>query len=154
MTYEGAKWRAKAAQEKLPTADVFIGIENGMYERDGNEKKYDYRKRPLDGHWIDVAAIVILCKDGTETVLWSDTIEIPANAEPSEDGEWTYRRDPHSWLTNNARPRAKFLSDCLKTYKIWYKVFYDVTSTVNGLSRISLPSTFIWILCIPNALGL
>jgi len=118
MTYEGAKWRAKAAQAKLPTADYFIGIENGMYEKDGNEKKYDYKKRPLDGHWIDIAAVVILCKDGTETVLWSDTIEIPADAEPSEDGEWTYRRDPHSWLTNNARPRAKFLSDCLKTHKI------------------------------------
>jgi len=144
MTYEGAKWRANAAKAKLPTADYFIGIENGMYERDGHEKKYDYRKRPLEGNWLDVAAIVILHKDG-EIVLWSDTIEIPADAQPSEDGEWSYRKDPHAWLTDNARPRAKFLGDCLRrniNSKRTFSNIFPVNSYINFMYSFSA-----WFIC-------
>eukprot|EP01089_Gocevia_fonbrunei_P009509 TRINITY_DN21829_c0_g1_i1.p1 TRINITY_DN21829_c0_g1~~TRINITY_DN21829_c0_g1_i1.p1 ORF type:complete len:167 (+),score=36.33 TRINITY_DN21829_c0_g1_i1:49-549(+) len=108
-TEKGARYRAFVAKKIIPTANIWIGIENGMWQDD------------KDNTWVDGACIVILVcgKDGnhSEAVIWSDVIEIPENYPKGPNGEWSIDKDPHRIITNGKRPRAQFLSDALTAWK-------------------------------------
>mmetsp|Transcript_30432 Transcript_30432/g.33998 ORF Transcript_30432/g.33998 Transcript_30432/m.33998 type:complete len:265 (-) Transcript_30432:49-843(-) len=102
-TKKGAMNRAYGAKRKKRQANYWIGIENGMWET-----KKD--------HWVDGACIVIIIAGKkSNVVLWSDTLVIPPVRpfEKGPNGEWSILKDPHSVLTNGARPRVDFLADTL-----------------------------------------
>ncbi len=75
QTIQGARYRAEYAKKSEPEGDIWIGIENGMFQ-DLNQK------------WLDAAAIVILERDAGESIIWSDCIEIPDGMEKGPCGEW------------------------------------------------------------------
>lgn len=110
QTEEGARHRAVEAHKAKPDADLWVGIENGMYqvEHEGQLK------------WVDAACIVVICKKeggNVESVVWSDEIDIPADFPKGPEGEWSVLKDPHNEITQGKRPRASFISDALLAWK-------------------------------------
>eukprot|EP01119_Soliformovum_irregulare_P021616 TRINITY_DN7234_c0_g1_i1.p1 TRINITY_DN7234_c0_g1~~TRINITY_DN7234_c0_g1_i1.p1 ORF type:complete len:174 (+),score=51.49 TRINITY_DN7234_c0_g1_i1:60-581(+) len=107
VTYDGAKYRAVAASKEDPSADLWAGIENGMYRNDQDVM-------------VDAACIVLLLKTEngmTEEVLWSDELVIPPNMKKGRNGEWSYLKDPHIVVTNGKRSREQFIADRLRQWK-------------------------------------
>jgi len=101
QTIEGAKFRAEYARKFHPTADVWIGIENGMF-KDSEDK------------WVDAGAIVILEK-GEFNVIWTDQVYIPEDMEKGPNGEWSKLKDPHIVITG--KPRALFISEAIIKFR-------------------------------------
>jgi adenine phosphoribosyltransferase len=109
----GARNRARGAREGS-TGAWSVGIENGVVL--------------LDGRWLDVAAIVLLSPDGTETVRWSEAVAVPEGYVARAEAEGFERTtvgaivardlgsspdDPHAALTAGRRPRAAILAETL-----------------------------------------
>lgn len=111
-TEKGAKYRAEEAKRLRPEADCWIGIENGMWKKKGEEEKADDV-----ADWEDGASIIILTSDGKEEAIWSDTIDIPKVFPKGPNGEWSVHKDPHDIITKGQRSRVAFLSDALQTWK-------------------------------------
>jgi non-canonical (house-cleaning) NTP pyrophosphatase len=109
-TLLGATTRSAAARAAHPEADLAIGIENGMWERQ------DDATCP----WEDGACVVITSRGGVSFAVWSDTLPIPRQHpyQRGPNGEWSKLKDPHSVLTNGARPRQAFLRDALVAFLI------------------------------------
>ena len=74
--------------------------------------------------FVDGACIVVIERvDGKndkgekqedkETVLWSDTIEIPEEFPKGPNGEWSLYKDPHSIITQGKKSRQQFLTETL-----------------------------------------
>lgn len=74
---------------------------------------------------MDAAAIVIIRKNSSkqeegsfsESVVWSDTLEIPSECEKGPNGEWSILKDPHIVFTNGKRSRVEFLRDALSKWR-------------------------------------
>jgi len=129
-TYRGALNRAKGVKEKVKGYSLYIGIENGMFQ--------------VKETWVDAAAIVILrlkldTNGYDEEVIWSDTIEIPAenlerclemkdNKYFAKDN-WSPLKDPHREITKGKRPRKDFLCDALRLSKFYEE---EVKKLQNG----------------------
>jgi len=101
QTIQGATFRANHAKNVKSHADIWVGIENGMFQMD-------------DGKWVDAAAIVIIKKNGDQFIIWSDSIDIPNNMEKGPNGEWSILKDPHIVITG--KPRAKFIAEAIKKW--------------------------------------
>lgn len=122
QTLQGARNRAKNAISSTTSEDwiMAIGIENGIWPED-------------NGFWVDGAAVVIITKDGKETVKWSDTIQVcdqlgcrrccildpetkkpllPDNSADDPHGFWAGVSDPHIVLTKKSR--KDYIVDTLK----------------------------------------
>jgi non-canonical (house-cleaning) NTP pyrophosphatase len=65
-TKRGAKNRAKNAQEIKPDADLYIGIENGLFDEGGN--------------YFDKAVIYAIDKSGERHIVYSDAVKFPKRA--------------------------------------------------------------------------
>lgn len=107
----GATNRARAA---LASGMIGIGIENGIVRE--------------DGRWIDVAAVVIVGRDGRESVAWSEAVAVPdvfvdEAAARGFDGvtvgaviaerTGSTPDDPHGILSGGRRTRSAILADAL-----------------------------------------
>mmetsp|Transcript_41696 Transcript_41696/g.61236 ORF Transcript_41696/g.61236 Transcript_41696/m.61236 type:complete len:297 (-) Transcript_41696:545-1435(-) len=109
-TRRGAANRALGARRAAPAADLWIGIQNGVYEN-------------ASGVIVDASCLVCYRADdyklgkGEEgsVCFWSDELEVPTDGSmrPGPNGEWSYLKDPHAVLTGGARPRHKFISDAI-----------------------------------------
>jgi non-canonical (house-cleaning) NTP pyrophosphatase len=116
-TLRGAKWRAKGAQEKQPKADLWVGIENGLFWEE------DLMGKVV---WYDAAKIYIKAKTNSFIILISDKLYIPvwlmenvygteqlvALKHSGTDKNWAGTlKDPHSvysaWKENGARVRSR-----------------------------------------------
>eukprot|EP01098_Paradermamoeba_levis_P010182 TRINITY_DN4277_c0_g1_i1.p1 TRINITY_DN4277_c0_g1~~TRINITY_DN4277_c0_g1_i1.p1 ORF type:complete len:163 (+),score=59.62 TRINITY_DN4277_c0_g1_i1:104-592(+) len=110
-TQKGATNRARQAMKMEPDAQIGIGMENGMWEIEEDNKK----------KWVDAACIIVLLKkkegEVEEVVIWSDHIDIPKDFPGGPNGEWSIHKDPHSIITEGKRPRKLFLSDALLQWK-------------------------------------
>lgn len=73
-TKQGAKNRAENAQTIMPNADIYIAIENGLYEQ-GKD-------------YFDKAIIYVITKDGRREFTYSEGVMVPAEIvkEVSESG--------------------------------------------------------------------
>lgn len=106
QTLDGAMHRAKSARKEKPGCDLYVGIENGMFQRDE------------DNRWVDAACIVAIRDgDSKEHIFWSDSIEIPDDMEKGPQGEWSILKDPHIVVTKGKRSRAQFLADALSKWQ-------------------------------------
>lgn len=111
-TATGARNRAAAARAAVPDAQAWIGIENGMWPGEDQTTASSGSSR------VDAACIAVFFADGTECHIWSDELLIPDGElpfPPGPNGEWSILKDPHSVLTNGARPRQKFIADALRS---------------------------------------
>eukprot|EP00759_Apiculatamorpha_spiralis_P018098 PhF_6_TR24414/c0_g1_i1/m.33779 len=105
QTTAGARNRCSEAQLNCPQADVWIGIENGMWNR------------PADGVLVDAAIIVIRFKESErpEIVLTSEELVIPPDPpfDRGPNGEWSVLKDPHVVITKGEKDRETFLFETL-----------------------------------------
>jgi non-canonical (house-cleaning) NTP pyrophosphatase len=64
QTEQGAKNRLTHARQLTPDADLYIAIENGIFEE--------------TGHFVDKAVVSTETKDGAQRTTYSNSIECPA----------------------------------------------------------------------------
>jgi len=102
QTLKGAMDRVSAAREQHPDAQMYIGIENGMMQE--------------EGEWVDRGAIVFISVRGAVEDLtqgWTAPLSIPSDHPKGENGCWSALKDPHSVITHGTKPRQKFLTDAM-----------------------------------------
>lgn len=113
-TVQGAFNRIAAARVVMPGADIYVSIENGIFEENGK--------------YIDRPVITVAKGAGTPEVIYGDGVEFPAVAvdEARKRGfdTWTAGKvmqeqgivkqhdDPH--LDLSGKSRAEYLVDALK----------------------------------------
>ena len=111
--------KKKKKSEKFPEANMWVGIESGMYE---NEKKEKVDAACILIRWSKPIqkeeATKVTVEDFEEVVIWSDEILIPQNFKGGNDGEWSIYKDPHSIITEGKRSRADFIRDAILKWKI------------------------------------
>jgi len=123
QTKEGAENRLRHAQSLHARAFLYVSIENGLYERDGEYYDAAYvcgrcMKQPSSG---DAAAAVV--------AVWSDEVKVPTawaqlclkTGKLYSDCGKTLQpdikmdvKDPHLYLTDGKKPRLQFLVDAIK----------------------------------------
>lgn len=116
QTQQGATNRAMTVLEQLPDCDLWIGIESGMWKKEGAG----------GGGEEDAAFIVMLVADKTTPwgymphVILTEAIDIPPVAQRpfsvGPNGEWSVLKDPHQVLTG--KPRQEYIEDALRTFLV------------------------------------
>ena len=113
-TGRGAQNRARAASAERPDAWA-LGIESGITRSD-------------NGRWVDIAAIALIEPNGREWLVWSDSVEFPADdvlealarGPETTVGDVIAERtgcaphDPHFFLTGQERSRIDYLADAVE----------------------------------------
>lgn len=113
-TLTGAFNRIRGARAAVPGADIYISIENGVFEED---RKY-----------IDRAVVTLAVGDAKPQTFYSDGVEFPADcveiARARGFNEWTVGKimeergvvakhdDPHATLSGKSR--TAYINDVLK----------------------------------------
>ena len=99
---EGAQYRAEEARRREPGHDLYFGIENGMYNKTGNNNDV--------ANWVDIGCVVIIdARTNTTEVLWSEELPIPEKKvkKAIKDGKavrtWSMLKDPHAKLSGKTR---------------------------------------------------
>lgn len=114
-TVQGAFNRIAAARAAMPGADVYVSIENGIFEENGK--------------YIDRPVIAVARGTGTPEVTYGEGVEFPAASVEEtrkrgfdtwtvgkimqEQGIVTQHDDPHGDLSG--KPRAVYLADAVKS---------------------------------------
>jgi non-canonical (house-cleaning) NTP pyrophosphatase len=113
-TVAGAFNRIAAAKEMSPGADLYVSIENGIFDE--------------DGHFVDRPVVVVSREKGEAEVTFGDGVEFPKDSvdEARRRGfdKWTVGKvmaeqgvvkqhdDPH--LSLSGKPRAEYLRATVK----------------------------------------
>lgn len=113
-TFKGARNRAQHAQLVHSSADLWIGIENGLF---------------FHGHrWCDTAILYVICKNKVCNVYICDLLIIPNDIMEARYGRgkcwtgllqqcgtsnnWSQLKDPHS-IYGDGRTRKQYITDAL-----------------------------------------
>jgi non-canonical (house-cleaning) NTP pyrophosphatase len=109
-TFLGASNRAKSVKSLYPHADMWIGIENGMFRQtDRGESR-----------WVDKGIIVVLSHSATCKTC-TDSFDIPLTAlktcinpisgEPQQN--WSKLKDPHFFFSYGKQSRSRIIQSSL-----------------------------------------
>jgi non-canonical (house-cleaning) NTP pyrophosphatase len=106
-TVIGAVYRKDKAKEFDKTADIWIGIESGIINK--------------NNEWFDRSYISIETKNGIDFICWSEDLQIPMSIQEilniiKHKKTWSLLKDPHSVLTNNKKSRNDFIVDAIIKY--------------------------------------
>lgn len=113
--------RAKAMQSEFPDYDLFIGIQNGIWEKtNGNEVnksvisadpniEVDKYENKVDG------ACIHMFGKGLEPIsIWTEEVFVVSFFTKGKNGEWSNMSDPH--LVVSSITRSDFIRDAISKY--------------------------------------
>jgi len=126
-TERGAINRVNAARVVMPQADLFIAIENGIFND--------------NGHDIDKEEVVVVDKTGVQRIAVSEGVEFPATSFEKaqkrgfdkvtvgqimfEDGLIKVKDDPHADLGKKI-PRAQLLQQTIAAAYLHHTTFQEI----------------------------